>query len=83
MYSIALGIKRICSLEKDFKRHIEELKGWFKAREYPESVTKQELDKVMQKPLLDQPKSKDCGVPSLVTYNPHLATLCRTIHKHF
>ena len=82
VYIQALCIERICSLE-DFKSRIEELRGWLKTKEYPDSVINQQVNKVMLKPsLLDQPKSKDCGVPLLVTHNPHLATLCRTIHEH-
>ena len=37
----------------------------------------------MQESLLDQPKSKDSGVPLIVTYYPHLAALGRTIQKYF
>ena len=33
VHSQALHKKTICSVEEDFKGHIEKLKGWFKARE--------------------------------------------------
>ena len=50
---------------------MEELRGWFKAQEYPQSIIDEKVNNVMQKWLLDQPKSKDYGKPLVVTYNPH------------
>ena len=48
-YSQALHIKKMCSIRKRFLKHIEELKGWFKAREYPESIINEKVNKFMQK----------------------------------
>ena len=79
--NLYLRIKRTYSLEENFKRYIEELKGWFKAREYPESIINEKVNKFMQKWLLDQPKSKDYGKPLVVTCNPHLPSLERMINK--
>ena len=70
------------SVEEDFKRDIQELKTWFRARGYPERLINQQGAKVMQKSLLDQIQSKDSGLPLIVTYNPHLSILGRSMHKH-
>ena len=46
IYSQALRIKRLCSLEKDFKYHISQMKSWFLKRGYPERIVTAEMSKV-------------------------------------
>ena len=46
--SQALRISRLCSSEKDFENHKEEMKSWFRKREYPEDLISSEMSKVFQ-----------------------------------
>ena len=46
IYSQTLRLKRLCSLEKDFKEKLSEMKSWFLKREYPEQIIDCEMEKV-------------------------------------
>ena len=46
VYSQALRLSRICSEEKDFKKHIGEMKSWFSQRGYPQKLIETETSKV-------------------------------------
>ena len=46
-YSQVLKLSRICSSEKDFKGHIDRMKGWFLARDYPKNVVNEQTNKVV------------------------------------
>ena len=46
MYSQRLRVKRICSENEDFLKHLREMKLWFLKRGCPENVVDQELGKV-------------------------------------
>ena len=46
-YSQALRVSRICSSEKDLKTHLSHIKEWFLARDYPEKVVNNQIDKVV------------------------------------
>ena len=43
-YSLALRLSRIYSREKDFKGHVDQLKKWFLARDYPENVVNEQIN---------------------------------------
>ena len=47
VYSQALRLSRICSEEKDFKKHIGEMKSWFSQRGYPQNFIETETSKVI------------------------------------
>ena len=44
LYSQALRLSRICSSEKDFKGHVDQMKEWFLARDYPENVVNEQIN---------------------------------------
>ena len=63
----------MCSLEKDFKEKLSELKSWFLKRGYPERIIDYEMEKVNFRE--NEKKSginKRKGVPFVVTYHPKL-----------
>ena len=43
-----LRISRLCSSEKDFEDHKEEMKSWFRKKEYPENLIRSEMNKVFK-----------------------------------
>ena len=45
-YSQALRISRLCSSQNDFNAHISNLKDWFMARDYPQRVVSEQINKV-------------------------------------
>ena len=45
VYSQALWLSRICSEEKDFKKHIAEMKSWFSQRGYSQKLIETETSK--------------------------------------
>ena len=78
-YSRALRISRLCSSQKDFNAHISNLKDWFLARDYPQKVVSEQIEKVI---FGKQPFRKDTseqGVPFIVTYHPKLKDLGKLI----
>ena len=80
-----LRISRLCSSEKDFEDHKEEMKSWFRKREYPENLIRSEMNKV--KFLNFRPKNSDSnhnmkGIPLVVTYHPLLKSFSGIIDKN-
>ena len=74
-YSQALRISRLCSSQEDFSAHISNLKDWFLARDYPQKVVSEQIEKVV---FGKQPFRKDTceqGVPFVATYHPKLNNL--------
>ena len=89
VYSMALRLKRLCSLDGDFLRHISSLKQWFLDRGYSEKLIDEQIAKVipMQRESLlnvEKGQSTEAYVPPLVvTYHPALNGVSRIINKHF
>ena len=46
IHSQTLRLKRLCSLEKDFKEKLSEMKSWFLKRGCPEQIIDCEMEKV-------------------------------------
>ena len=44
VFSQTLRIGRLCSSERDFEDHKEEIKSWFRKREYPENLIMSEMN---------------------------------------
>ena len=84
MYSHTLRLRKICSEMKDLKSHVEDLKGWFLRRCYPQQVAKEQVDRVLRLPLEhDTQKNKNAnGISLAVTYNPAFRNLS-TLQKNF
>ena len=78
-------ISKLCSSEKNFEDHKEEIKLWFRKREHPENLIRCEMNKVKFSNL--RPKSNDKnhnmkGIPLVVTYHPLLKSLSGIIDKN-
>ena len=77
--SQALRISRLCSSQNDFNAHISNLKDWFLARDYPQKVVNEKIEKVI---FGKQPTRKDTseqGVPFVATYLPKRKDLDKLI----
>ena len=78
VFSQTLRISRLCSSEKDFEDHKEEMKSWFRKREYPGNLIRSEMNNVKFSNF--RPKNSDNnnnmkGIPLVVTYYPLLKSL--------
>ena len=89
VYGLTLRLKRLCSLEGDFQRHLESLKQWFLGRGYSEKLIQEQTSKVipMQRDALlnvEEDNDQDTYVPPLViTYHPALNDVSRILNRHF
>ena len=84
VYSQALRIKRLCSSESDLSRHLEEMRGWFCERGYPEDIVDKQFARInVIGGGNGKIKSKERkGIPFVVTYHPCLANLNNILRKH-
>ena len=65
-----MRISRLCSSQNDFNAHISNLKDWLLARDYPQKVVSEQIDKVV---FGKQPTRKDTseqGVSLVLTCHP-------------
>ena len=46
VYSQERRLSRICSYKNDFEKHLEEMKSWFRVRDYPDNLVKIEIGTV-------------------------------------
>ena len=76
-------LRKICLERKVLKSHVENLKGWFLRRCYPQWVAKEKVDKVLRLPLEhDTQKNKNTnGLALAITYMPHLGFIYDTAEK--
>ena len=83
VYNQILRLSRISSFEVDFNRHRDEMKLWFKNRNYPERIVNQEMSKVkIQVRGKRRNNQHEKGIPFVVTYHPLLHSLGNIIKKH-
>ena len=85
VFSQTLGFSRLCSSEKVFEDHKEEMKSWFRKREYPENLIRSEMNKVKFSNF--RPKNTDKnhnmkGIPLVVMDYPLLKSLSGIIDKN-
>ena len=78
-YSQALKLSGICSSEKDFKGHVDRMKVWFLARDYPENVVNEQINKVVFGKNQPSRKNSENAVPFVVTYHPKVKKLGKLI----
>ena len=69
-YSQALRLSRICSSEKDFKGHVDRMKEWFLARDYPKNVVNEQINKVVFGKSQPSRKNSENSVSFVVTPSP-------------
>ena len=79
-----LRISRLCSSEKDFEDHKEEMKSWFRKREYPENLIRSEMNKVKFSNFRSKNTDKNNmkGIPLVVMDYPLLKSLSGIIDKN-
>ena len=84
-FSQALRISTLCSSEKDFENHKEEMKSWFRKKEYLEDLINSDMRKVKFSNLRLKSNDKNHtmkGIPSVVTYHLLLKSLSAIIDKN-
>ena len=72
-------MSRTCLSEKDFKSHVDRMKEWFLARDYPENVVNEKINKVVFGKGQFSKKNSENGVPFVVTYHPKVKKLGKLI----
>ena len=85
VFSQALWIISLCISGKDFEKHREEIKLWFRKRKYPEDLISSEMGKVMFSNLKLKSNDKNHnmkGITLAVTYHPLLKSLSALIDKN-
>ena len=83
VYSQALRLSRICSEEKDFEKHICEMKSWFSQRGYPQKLIETETSKVKFSGQRVFHRTKvEKGFPLLITYHTLLQSIGRIIYDN-
>ena len=85
VFSQTLRISRLCSSEKDFENHKEEIKSWFRKRESLEDLICSEMSKVKFSNLRLKSNDKNHNmkeIPCVVTYHPLLKSLKAIIDKN-
>ena len=85
VFSHTLRISWLCSSEKDFEDHKEEMKSWFRKREDPEDLINSEMSNVKFSNLTLKSNDKNHnmkGIPLVVTYHRLLKSLSAIINKN-
>ena len=69
IYSQNLRLRRICSGKKYLKSHVNDLKGWFLRRCYPQRIVEEQVDSAFKLPLEheNQQGKTENGIPIVVT----------------
>ena len=63
--------------------HVEDLKTWFRKREYPDYLIKKQVQKVLRLTPSDENNSKEVNsVLLVVTYNPAFKNLFQVMRKN-
>ena len=81
VYSQALRLKRNCTFEKDFNRHLVNLKEWFLPRGYPEKVVEKQIKRVNFGKRGKTREDSTKGVPFVVTFHLDLTFLAKKIKE--
>ena len=82
IFSQTLWLKRIYPEKNDLNVHVEDLKTWFRKREYPDYLIKEQVEKVLRlTPSHENNRKKVKGVSLVVTYNPEFKNLFQAIKK--
>ena len=85
IYSQTLRLRRICSERKDLKSHVNDLKGWFLRRGYPQRIIEEQVDGAFRLPLENdtQQNKMENGIPLVITSSPTFRNLSITLQKNF
>ena len=84
VFSQTLRISKLCSSEKRFEYHGEEMKSRFTKRVYPENLIRSEINKVKFnfRPKNNNKNHNMKGIPLVVTYHTLLKSLSGIIDKN-
>ena len=87
VYSQGLRIKRICSREEDFEKHLQELSSWLKNRAYPTWLIEREFKRVKEYNIeaesnILREESCKTGVPLTIAFHPLLKHFGLVIKKN-
>ena len=82
VHSQALKLSWVCSEEKDFEKHICEMKSWFSQRGCPQKLIETETSKVrfFGRTVFHRTKVEN-GVPLVVTYHSQLKSIGKIIYN--
>ena len=79
VFSQTLLLKKICSEKKDLDSNVENLREWFRKRDYPEQLIKNQAARPLQSASNNSAnrskQEKETGIPLVTTYNPRLKDL--------
>ena len=85
IYNQTSRLRRICSERKDLKSHVNDLKGWFLRRGYPQRIVEEQMDRAFRLPVKhDTQQNKiESGISLVFTYNPAFSNLTTTSRKNY
>ena len=78
-YSQAFRLSRICSSEKDFKVHVDRMKEWFLARDYPKNVVNEQINKIDFGKSQPSRKNSENGIAFVMSFHPKVKELGKLI----
>ena len=93
VFSQTLLLTKICSEKKDLDSNVENLREWFRKRDYPEQLIKNQVALPLQSASNNSAnrskQEKETGIPLVTTYNPRLIytfiqtkKLRKSLHLH-
>ena len=82
VYSQVLRVSRICSFEKDFVRHQNEMKYLLLNKGYSKTLIDTEISKVKFLNISQDKRTKTNGIPLVIIYHPLLKGFVKVINKH-
>ena len=88
IYSQGLRIRRLCSDDLSFERHMSNLGQWFGKRGYPKDLIDSQIKRVSERTTRNNENcnsgagKKNVGVPLVLTYHPRLSSFGKIIRKH-
>ena len=86
VYSQGLRIKRVCSKESSFEKHLASCYTWFVNRVYPHTLVQEQFEKVrkFKRDTLfgNKRETKGRGIPLIVTYHPFLSNFGNILRKY-
>ena len=84
VYSQTLRLFRICYYKKNFEKHLQEMKLWFRVRGYPDNLIKKEMGKVyFSKSTGSKSKSQESKcVPLVIMFHHKFKAIGQLLNEH-
>ena len=84
VFSQPLRLSRLCTFEKDFKRHMAGMKQCFDKRDYPQDLVNSEMEKVQFSYVENKySNNKEQGLTFVETFHPLFKSLCSILQKNY